>query len=319
MVSNEIYFYLEKNNKKVGEKNMEITILTPTYNRVKMLPKLYKSLLNQTSKRFEWLIIDDGSTDDTLGYINEIIKEKKINIRYYKKNNGGKHRAINYAMNFIKNDLTFIVDSDDWLINDAVEKILFYAKKYEDNKNIACFSFHRSFPNNVISGPHYKEKEFISNYIEYRINEHVRGEGAEVVFTNKLKEFPFIEIDGENFLSEGYLWISMAYKYQTVYIDESIYMFDYLEDGLTKNINKIRIKNPKGCVEVSKLYFNNSVKLIPKIKAIIKYIAYSKFAKYKMFKTFRECHCKILFLIFYLTGFFYYLNLRKNVRKKYEY
>lgn len=293
---------------------MNVTILTPTYNRVNTLSKLYESLLTQTSKNFEWLIVDDGSTDNTTNYVNKIVKEKKIKIRYYKKENGGKHRAINYALNYIKNELTFIVDSDDWLTKDSIETILFYAEKYKSNKKIACFSFHRSFPNGEISGPQYKENEFISNYIKYRINEHITGEGAEVVFTEKLKEFPFIEIENEKFLSEGYLWIKMAYKYDTVYIDKSIYIFDYLVDGLTRNIYKIRIKNPKGCVEVSKLYFTNKVKLIPKIKAMIKYISYSKFAGYKASKIFRECNCKALFIMIYFIGWIYYLNLIKNAR-----
>lgn len=292
---------------------MKVTILTPTYNRLNTLPRLYDSLLKQTSKEFEWLIIDDGSKDNTKNYVNNIIKENKITIKYFYKNNGGKHRALNYGINKAINELIFFVDSDDWLKEDAVEQILYYGEKYKNNPKVACLSFHRAYPNMEISGPHYKQKEFISNYVDYRINEHVIGEGSEVVFADKLKEFPFLEIEGENFLSEGYLWIKMGMKYDTVYIDKAIYYFEYLQDGLTKNILKIKGKNPKGCVEVYKLYFNKNIKLIPKTKAMIKYINYSKIAKYTIKKSYKDCKSKLLFILVYPLGFLYYLSNKKYI------
>ena len=205
---------------------MKVTVLTPTYNRAHTLSKLYNSLLDQSSKSFEWLIIDDGSFDNTKEVVQQFIREKKISIRYYFQKNGGKHRALNKGIKLINNELTIIVDSDDWLTKNAIKKILYYGEKYRNNNKVACLSFHRAFPNNKISGPHYKEKEFISNYVDYRLNEHIIGEGAEVVYTDVLKKFPFIEIDDEKFLSEGYLWINMGLKYNTVYIDQTIYMFD---------------------------------------------------------------------------------------------
>ena len=98
----------------------DITILTPTYNREKLLHKLYKSLCNQKDKDFEWIVVDDGSNDNTDEYIETIQKKADFPIRYYKKNNGGKHTALNYGCQYVKTKLVFIVDSDDTLTDDAI-------------------------------------------------------------------------------------------------------------------------------------------------------------------------------------------------------
>src|SRR5574344_324976 len=100
-----------------------ITVFTPTYNRAHLLCNAYNSLLRQTNKDFEWLIIDDGSTDNTKEIIHKYIDDNKIKIRYYKKNNGGKHTAINYGIKRAKGELTIILDSDDELVNNAIELI----------------------------------------------------------------------------------------------------------------------------------------------------------------------------------------------------
>lgn len=101
----------------------DLTVLTPAYNRRKGLQKLFESLLAQTNKNFEWLIVDDGSTDDTSLFVQQWVSCKEFSIRYYKKENGGKHTALNYSLDKISTPLVFIVDSDDYLTSDAVDVI----------------------------------------------------------------------------------------------------------------------------------------------------------------------------------------------------
>ena len=103
---------------------MMLTILTPTYNRAEELKRLGGSLLAQTSKDFEWLVIDDGSSDETAAVVNDFSSQASFPVRYVKKDNGGKHTAINLGVSMISSGLTFIVDSDDWLTEDAVSTIL---------------------------------------------------------------------------------------------------------------------------------------------------------------------------------------------------
>ena len=100
-----------------------ITIYTPTYNRKNLLPRLYDSLCNQTCKNFIWLVVDDGSSDGTGALINLWKQSSPFQIEYVYKENGGVHTAREIAFEIAKTELLWGVDSDDWLINDAVEKV----------------------------------------------------------------------------------------------------------------------------------------------------------------------------------------------------
>ena len=124
-----------------------ITVITPTYNRGKLLQNLYQSLAKQDCKDFHWIVIDDGSTDDTGKYIEKMKKEADFPISYYKKENGGKHTALNYACKYIVTPLTFIVDSDDTLTVNAISTIQNIYQKYSNEADICGFSFLRGKPN----------------------------------------------------------------------------------------------------------------------------------------------------------------------------
>lgn len=204
---------------------MKITILTPTYNRAYVIDKLYKSLLKQTAKNFEWLIVDDGSTDNTKELIKKYIDEKKISIRYIFQENGGKHRALNKGISMIDNEVTFIVDSDDYLLNNAIENITKYYEKYKENPKICGFSFLRCFPNMKINGMKFRQDEYVSDYISCRLNEQIIGDKAEAYITKYLKETPFLEIENEKFLFEDYVWMKLAMKYDTVHINIPIHIW----------------------------------------------------------------------------------------------
>ena len=107
-----------------------LTVITTTYNRAYCLGQVYNSLLRQTSDDFLWLIIDDGSTDKTNELVNGWICENKIQIKYVYKQNGGMHTARNMAYEIVDTELNVIIDSDDWMTDDAVEKIVGFWKEY---------------------------------------------------------------------------------------------------------------------------------------------------------------------------------------------
>lgn len=106
-----------------------LTIFTPTFNRAHTLPRLYESLLNQTDYNFEWLIVDDGSSDDTSNLI-ETFKDEKFPIRYIYQNNGGKHIASNVGLKAAKGDIFVVLDSDDWFYPNAVQV---FNEKFKNN------------------------------------------------------------------------------------------------------------------------------------------------------------------------------------------
>ena len=156
-----------------------ITVLTPTYNRERTLTKAYNSLVEQECKEFEWLIIDDGSKDNTKKLVDKFIKENKISIRYFLKKNGGKHTALNYGIPKSKGDLILILDSDDYLSKDAIKLIKDYWKKYKYNDKICGMTFLRK-----INNPIYKEKIFdecVSNMIDFKYNNNNLADMCEIM------------------------------------------------------------------------------------------------------------------------------------------
>ena len=259
---------------------MIVTVLTPTFNRGGgSLNNLYQSLQKQTIKDFEWLLVDDGSTDDTKNIAEEMRKKAEFPMRYIYKENGGKHTALNVGVKQITSELTFIVDSDDKLVPDAIETILQYHKKYKERKDLCGYSFLRRFPDGNINGKPFEPDEKVGTYIECRINaDDTQADKAEVFYTRCLKEFPFPEYRNEKFLGEDLVWIRMAMKYQMVHINRAIYVGNYLEDGLTKNRRKNNIRSPYGCMERAKEFMRPELKLKYRLKGAVQYLVYGKFA-----------------------------------------
>jgi len=222
----------------------KITVFTPTFNRGYLMNKLFHSLNSQTNKHFEWLIVDDGSIDQT-GELVETFKElADFEIRYFYQQNGGKHRAINHGLDLARGELFFIVDSDDSLTDDAIEKIFNNYSGIAFDNSFAGIVFNRGFSKKRIVG-----ETFEGTYIDcdnlHRGKHNILGDKAEVYRTDILKSIKFPEIDGENFMSEVVLWNEVARRgYKLRWFNDIIYFCDYLEDGLTKNSEKILFNNP---------------------------------------------------------------------------
>ena len=295
----------------LGENCMTVTVLTPTYNRKYVINRLYKSLIRQTCKDFEWLVVDDGSSDETDKEIEKYILEHKITIRYIKQKNGGKHRALNAGIATIENAITFIVDSDDYLRENAIEEILEAHKCFNNLTNICGFSFLRCYPNGEINGPKFKQSPYVSDYITCRMNEGIWGDKAEAYYTKCLKEFPFLETEGEKFLFEDYVWIQMAEKYNTVHINKAIYVGDYLEDGLTNNIDRQKINNPIGMMKRGYISFSPKCNLKNKIRAMMMFTAYGKIAGYNEKFLMNTSRNKNAFVLIWPLSFLYWMKLKR--------
>jgi len=292
-----------------------ITILTPSYNRGYIIKKAYDSLVRQEDKDFEWLIVDDGSTDDTKKIVDGFIKENKIKIRYYYKKNGGKHTALNYGIKRLKGDLVLILDSDDYLTDDAVKKIKFFWNKYCDNEKICGLSFLRELKNRKTIAKKYEGTEIISNHITFRYNKGLLGDMAEVFRADVIKKYPFPVYDGERFLSEAIVWNRIAFDYDTVYINEPIYVCEYLEDGLSNSCLNSRIKCPVGSLENSKVFMDKRFKLSIRIKNAILYIGFSLIAKRKIKQIIKESNHSLLTVLVLPLGFLFYLYLKsRNIK-----
>ena len=290
---------------------MKFTIFTPTFNRKELLEKLYKSLQKQTFKDFEWLIVDDGSDDGTKEKAEEFLSEKKLNIKYYFKENGGKQRAYNFATDKANGELFICLDSDDEYVENGLETILKYWKKYEKNSNIAGMGYLSTYPDREVIGSSFPEKEMISTQFDIYNKYGVKGDKGLMFRTEIIKKYKFPVFDDEKFITEAVVYNRICEKYKMVYVNEKIEIKEYQEDGLTAKYNNLLLRNPKG----QALYHNeiNSQNLSFKQK-ILNNAVYYKFCRaagYKFGKIFKKNKNK-LFLIFALGIGEYMWQKEKN-------
>ena len=159
-----------------------------------------------------------------------------------------------------------------------------------------------------------KEPVVISNHIQYRYNENVLGDRAEVYRTSIMKEYNFPEIKDERFLSEAIVWNKIAYKYDTVYIDKDIYECEYLEDGLTSNSVRLRVNNPKGAMLNYQIMMQKPFNLKLRIKYSILYNTFSKFAKVSFKETLKNGN-RFLLAVTKPIGDIVYLRWKKHLIK----
>lgn len=226
---------------------MTITIFTPTYNRAYRLPALYNSLQHQTNKDFEWLIIDDGSSDETESLVKSWLREQTFPIRYIKQANGGKHRAINKGVQEALGTLFFIVDSDDTLTADAAEQISSAAAEIKENEKLCGVCFRRlNLNSNEMVGPPFPKDGMHASSLDWTYKYHVGGDKAEVVLTDILKKYPFPEFEGEKFVPEALIWNRIADSYKMICKNNGIYLCEYLPDGLSAGFKRNLKQNPKG-------------------------------------------------------------------------
>lgn len=224
----------------------KITVFTPTFNRAYIIENLYRSLQRQTYSDFEWLIIDDGSVDNTEEVFKGWLEETNaFPIRYYKQPNGGKCRAINRALDFAEGELFFTVDSDDYLTEDALEKIATWEKRLPKTEKYCGIAGNlgtspNQTPNTIFNGEFY-DGNLLDRY------RNVDGERAIVIYTEVHRKYKYPTFDDESFMTEAVVWNRIAHDgYKMRFYNDIIWIYEYKEDGLTKAGSKLFLNNPRG-------------------------------------------------------------------------
>ena len=250
-----------------------VTVFTPTYNRAAYLLKVFESLLQQTFKDFEWVIVDDGSIDDTSVIIDnlQLTNDKFFPIRYFYQKNGGKHRAINRGVKEAKGELFLILDSDDMLPPNSLEWIDFYYQQIKDDNSFGGVCGYMAHHNGTVIGKGCDIDVLDTNSIDLRYKYHVEGDMLEVFRTSVLKEIPFPEISNEKFVPEALVWNRIARKYKLRVFHEVVYFRDYLEGGLTDKIVKIRMNSPIASMMTYAEMTEFNIPFFAKVKAAINY------------------------------------------------
>lgn len=221
-----------------------LTIFTPTFNRINLLPRLYNSLLNQTDLDFEWLIIDDGSSDGTVRLVKSWQDENKIKINYYHQKNSGKHIAHNMGVEKTNTDLFVCVDSDDKLVDKAVETVKDCWKNTK-NDAIGLLFFMKDFNNRPITKLRNREVEYSTLKDAYDFH-GLEGDTMLVYLTEVIKMFSFPKFEGEKFVPEAYLYDKLDQVGVLKLVPLAIYEGEYQKDGYTNNMADTLSSNPKG-------------------------------------------------------------------------
>lgn len=225
-----------------------ITVFTPTYNRANTIHRVYNSLRSQTYKNFEWIIVDDGSTDNIKTVVEEFMSEDNFfDIRYYYQNNSGKHIATNNAVQKAKGELFITLDSDDGCKSNALERLLEVWNTIPESergsyKGVSCRCCEPGTPNKII-GTKLPEKVFDSNDHELHIKYGLKGELWGMTRTEVLLENPYPVIEGIRFYPEGVYWGKIGLKYKTRFFDEALRYY-YVDDSQTTN-QLTKNKRPK--------------------------------------------------------------------------
>ena len=223
-----------------------VTVFTPTYNRAYILGDLYHSLQRQTCMDFEWLIVDDGSADDTEALVASWQGEKNpFPIRYVYQENGGKCRAINRGLKEADGRLFFTVDSDDYLTDDAIEKVIRWDGELPKDGHFCGYVGNRGItptqtPNRLFPGG-YLDGTALDRY------DQVDGERAFVFYTEIHRKYLYPEFPGEKFLTEAVTWDLMAHDgYKMRFYNDIIWIWEYKDDGLTRAGYRVFLENPQG-------------------------------------------------------------------------
>ena len=295
----------------------KITVFTPTFNRAYILPTLYKSLLRQTNKDFVWLIVDDGSADETEDVINQWKSENNIEIEYYKQPNGGKMRAHNRGVLNSRTELFVCVDSDDFLSEDAIDVIIKMWDNQHSKRGICGIIGKKGMKN---TDNQYVSVDFplVGLATQHQLySSGFRGETTLIFVTEIIKKYLFPEIEGEKFITESYIYDQIDQKYKYVLLNENLTLCEYLEDGYSKNYLSLYMNNPKGY----SMYYNQKNKLFKypfstRMKYLVYYISYAKFGKLR--NIYRDSSIKgLTYLIAYMVSLAYMKKTRmrfKNLR-----
>lgn len=260
-----------------------LTIFTPSYNRAYTLHKCYESLKKQSSKDFLWLIIDDGSTDNTKELVDSWVDENIIEIKYHYQNNQGMHGAHNTAYELMDTELNVCIDSDDYMPDDAVEKIIDFWKKNKRDDLAGIIALDAYEDGNVI-GQKFPDDMKETTLFEVNNIHKIPGDKKLVYRTELTKEYPYPLFEGEKYVGLAYKYYKLDEKYKLATLNEVLCIVEYLEDGSSMNMLNQYRKNPRGFafyrIENMK---NSRASWKFKFKESIHYVASSLIAKNKRF------------------------------------
>jgi len=297
--------------------NYTLTIFTPAYNRARTIMRTYDSLCRQTCKDFEWLVIDDGSSDNTRQLVEGWIAEDKIPIRYIYQENQGMHGAHNTAYKNIHTELNTCIDSDDWMLEDAVEKIVTFWKEHGSDNVAGIIGLDAKEDGSIIGEkfPDDLKETTLRGYYE-----DLKGTGDKklVYRTSVIRNTP------EYPLFEGERYVGLAYKYNLIdeqyplLVSNDVYVIvDYQDDGSSRGMWKQYWNNPKGFAFFRKFDMQQTHSCKRKLMDNIHYVSHS--IRSRNWNFIQESPRKLLTILSIIPGCMLYFINRYQVKSNHLY
>lgn len=288
-----------------------LTIFTPAYNRAHTLERTYKSLYNQSCDDFEWLIVDDGSTDGTREIVESWIQEDRIKIRYIYQENQGMHGAHNTAYHNISTELNTCIDSDDWMPRDAVLKIISFWKKNCSNDYAGIVGLDMTAEGKIIG------TQFTSSSVNLTqfYDEGGQGDKKIVYRTEVVKQYPDYPLfAGEKYVSLASKYFMIDQDYKLLTLNEPLVIVEYQQDGSSFNMWTQYWKNPQGFIYDRKLVLSTKPKIIKRFKYCIHYISSKLIAK--QYDIISDSPCKVSTFLMLPFGYALYCIIKRQVKKE---
>lgn len=292
-----------------------LTIFTPTYNRADTLLRTYQSLCKQTCKDFEWLIIDDGSTDNTAKVVKKWIKEASFKIRYIYKENGGLYTGYNTAYANIETVLNVCIDSDDYMPEDAVELIVNHWKKYGDLNYAGILGLDFCHDTKKPIGGYFPKNIEEVYLLDLETKNIHYGDVKQVMRTDLMQEVaPLIGFIGEKNFNPYYLLIQVCDKYPLLVLNQNLCFVEYQESGMSRNIYNQYFNSPKSFAKSRIIEMNLKRSTFrSNLKSAIHYVAECIISKDKnwLYNTPKKMLTLFVSPIGVLLFIYMYLKIRK--------
>lgn len=292
-----------------------LTVFTPTYNRAHTLGRCYESLCNQKCQSFKWLIIDDGSNDNTVELVREWQEENRIEIKYVYKENGGLHTGYNTAIGLLDTELSMCIDSDDYVAENAVEKILTFWDENKDEKSAGIVGMDFDTKGNRIGCAltDYERVDGLSLLARKGC-----GDKKYVVLTEAYKEVsPMPVFEGEKNFNPHYLILKLSKKYNFISYNEPLCIVEYQENGMSANIFKQYVDSPRSFMELRRVIMElPCISLKYLVKTTMHYIASSILAEDK--KMFIKSPRKVLTILLLIPGIILSFYIKRNSGKVFK-
>lgn len=300
----------------------QITVFTPTFNRKHLLTRLFESLQKQSIKEFKWLIIDDGSSDQTDKVVEGFKKAADFEICYHYQNNKGMVGAHQTAHNLMDTNLCVCIDSDDYLPENAIERILDLWNKYGYDDCAGLIGLDAYEDGNII-GNKFPEDGLKMKFTEMHFKYKVYGDKKFVHNRRVFNQYlPYQFFEGEKFPVTSYIYHFIEQKHRWIVFNEVFCIVEYQEDGLSANIINQYKQSPKSWAHYRLTRMKLPYNYYDRFKNSIHYVSSSIMAKNRKF--YKESPYKLTTLLaiplgFVLNRYIIFSNrsaLNKNLNKK---